>query len=254
MRRALAATVTADRAPATLRVCLWSGPRNVSTALMYSFAERADTVVVDEPLYGHYLRVSGANHPGRDEVIAAMNCDGDSVMDELQTRDLPPGKSVLFLKQMAHHIVSLDTSFMSQTANVLLVRDPKDMLPSLTVQIPDATLGDTGLETQWQLFERLQTEGDAPAIIDSRLLLLNPAEILEKLCRRLGIAFDPDMLSWSAGPREEDGIWAKHWYHAVHKSTGFQTYRPKPEFPSTLAPLLEECAPYYEKLYRHALR
>lgn len=221
---------------------------------MYSFAQREDTVVVDEPLYGHYLRVSGADHPGRDEVVAAMNCDGDSVMRELQLRDLPTGKSVLFLKQMAHHLVELDRSFLSRTANVLLIRDPEQMLPSLTVQIPDATLADTGLETQWRLFEQLQAAGDRPTVIDSRLLLLNPRNVLEKLCQHLSIDFAPGMLSWPAGPRKEDGVWAKHWYHAVHKSTGFQSYRPKTGFPPTLGPLLEECAPFYEKLYRHALR
>ena len=246
--------MTGTAASAPLRVCLWSGPRNVSTALMYSFAERPDTLVVDEPLYGHYLRVSGADHPGRDDVIAAMDTDGNRVMRDLLARELPAGKSVLFLKQMAHHVTALDTDFMARTANVFLIRDPKDMLPSLTIQIPDATLKDTGLETQWRLFERLEAEGEAPAIVDSRLLLLNPESILEKLCLRLGLAFDADMLSWPAGPRQQDGVWAKHWYHAVHKSTGFQAYRPKSEFPAELLPLLDDCAPYYEKLYQHALR
>lgn len=221
---------------------------------MYSFAERPDTLVVDEPLYGHYLRVSGANHPGRDDVVAAMDTDGNRVMRDLLARELPAGKSVLFLKQMAHHLTALDTDFMSQTANVFLIRDPKDMLPSLTIQIPDATLKDIGLETQWRLFERLEAEGEAPTIVDSRLLLLSPTSILEKLCVRLGLAFEANMLSWRAGPREQDGVWAKHWYHAVHKSTGFQAYRPKSEFPAELLPLLEDCAPYYEKLYQHALR
>ncbi len=221
---------------------------------MYSFAERADTLVVDEPLYGHYLRVSGADHPGRAEVLAAMDVDGDHVMRDLLGRTLPVAKSVLFLKQMAHHIAALDTSFMSRTANVFLIRDPKDMLPSLTIQIPHAALSDTGLETQWRLFERLEAEGNAPTIIDSRLLLLNPETILEKLCLQLGIAFEPCMLSWPPGPRREDGVWAQHWYHAVHKSTGFQAYQPKSDFPARLASLLEDCAPYYEKLYQHALR
>lgn len=234
-------------------VCLWSGPRNVSTALMYSFAQRDDTIVVDEPLYGHYLRVSGARHPGRDEVMAAMNCDGNAVMQDL-LRQAATEPRVLFLKQMAHHLVDLDIEFLRHTRNVLLIRDPEQMLPSLTVQIPHAGLADTGLDRQWQIYEWLNNSGQQPAIIDSRELLLDPESVLQKLCRYLGLEFTDAMLSWQPGSRDEDGIWARHWYHAVHRSCGFAPYREKCDFPDHLQPLLAECKPWYDKLIANAIR
>lgn len=245
--------MSARGADGRLDICLCSGPRNVSTALMYSFAQRADTVVVDEPLYGHYLRVSGAQHPGRDEVIAAMDCDGDNVMRGLLQTELPPGKTVLFMKQMAHHFVDLDDAFLSDCATVLLIRDPHDMLPSLTVQLPHATLADTGLEKQWRLFESQRAAGRNPLVLDSRILLTDPPGVLLELCEKLGIPGDDEMLGWPRGPRPEDGVWAKHWYHAVHESSGFAPYRAKSDFPARLEPLLDECRPYYEKLVRFAI-
>jgi hypothetical protein len=236
-----------------LAINLWSGPRNVSTALMYSFAERSDTHVVDEPLYGHFLRVTGARHPGRDEVLQTVNCDGNEVMRTLL--DNPPSSTgVLFIKQMAHHLINLDERFLDGTENIFLIRDPRQMLPSLTIQLPDARLMDTGLKMQWELFVQLRNNGQNPAIIDSRELLLNPPQILKGLCDQLGIAYSDRMLSWKAGPRDEDGIWAKHWYHAVHKSTGFAPYVGKTEFPSHLDKLLAECSPWYEKLFSHAIQ
>ena len=234
-------------------VCLWSGPRNVSTALMYSFAERPDTCVVDEPLYGHYLRVSGADHPGRSEVLEAMDCDGDAVIRHLLGSDRPP-VDLLFIKHMAHHLTDLDLSFLASTLNVLLIRDPQDMLPSLTVQIPRAGLADTGLKRQWDLYGNLKAEGQTPAIIDAMELLLDPAGVLEELCRYLDIPFYPGMLEWPAGPVKEDGIWAKHWYHAVHKSVGFAKYEAKGRFPEPLQALLDECRPYYENLYAESIK
>lgn len=221
---------------------------------MYSFAQRNDTRVIDEPLYGHYLRVSGAEHPGRNEVIAAMNCDGDEIMSELLAPSPAIGPEVLFLKQMAHHLREIDQSFLQKTENVLLIRDPAEMLPSLTVQLPQADLHDTGLAVQWQLFEDLVAVGQQPAVIDSRELLLNPGDILMKLCAHLGLDFTPLMLQWPAGAREEDGVWGKYWYHAVHKSTGFAPYEAKPAITDSLTELLGECAPYYDKLFDRALR
>lgn len=234
-------------------ICLWSGPRNVSTALMYSFAQRADTKVVDEPLYGHYLRVSGAQHPLRTEVLAAVNTDGNAVMRQLLNEPADESITVLFMKQMAHHLVDLDQSFMQQTHNIFLIRDPKEMLPSLTIQLPDARLDDTGLATQWQLFERLVESGQDPAVLDSRELLLDPAGVLGRLCQHLGINYTSDMLTWPVGARPEDGIWAPHWYHALHKSSGFAPYIAKRAFPGELQALLAECKPWYDKLFAHAI-
>jgi hypothetical protein len=235
-------------------ICLWSGPRNVSTALMYSFAQRDDTRVIDEPLYGHYLRVTAAAHPGRDQVMAEMNCDGNAVMQSLLHSPAAPTRPVLFMKHMAHHLVDIDTGFLDETQNVFLIRDPAEMLPSLTIQLPHATLADTGLAVQSRLFDELQSKGQQPAILDSRELLLDPRGVLTALCKQLGIRFDPRMLSWPKGPIPEDGVWAKHWYHAVHQSTGFSRYEPKRDFPVRLRGLLGECAPHYEKLFTHAIR
>lgn len=234
-------------------ICLWSGPRNVSTALMYSFAERPDTRVVDEPLYGHYLRVTGADHPGREEVLANTECDGARAMRELLA---PPdgGPDILFLKQMAHHLVDIDRGFLAEVENVFLIRDPQQMLPSLIIQVPGATVADTGLKMQWELYGELVCSGQSPAVIDSRELLLDPPSVLRRLCEHLDVPFLETMLRWEAGPRSEDGVWAPHWYHAVHKSTGFSPYRHKQGFPAQLEPLLAECAPWYELLYERAIR
>ena len=238
----------------TTPICLWSGPRNLSTALMYSFAQRDDIRVIDEPLYGHYLRVSGADHPGGQAVMDAMNCDGDAVMRELIDQQTHDSTKRRFIKHMAHHLVGLDLGFLRQSCNLFLIRDPKEMLPSLTVQVPHAKLADTGMKRQWELYSELLSEGQRPAILDSRELLLDPEGVLRQLCDHLGHVFTADMLRWPAGPRAEDGVWAPHWYHAVHQSTGFAAYRPKTDFPAHLEPLLVECQPWYDLLFEQALR
>ena len=231
---------------------MWSGPRNVSTALMYAFAQRRDTRVVDEPLYGHYLRVTGAAHPGADEVMAHMSTDAGQVIAEVILG--PCDRSVLFFKQMAHHLVELDRSFLAQTTNVLLIRDPVQMLPSLAQNLAEPTLRDTGLALQTELYDHLVSLGQRPPVIDAKQILLNPARVLSKLCEQLGLPFEENMLHWQAGPRPEDGIWAKHWYHAVHQSTGFQPYRAKSEpMPARLEPLLAECLPHYARLAAHVI-
>jgi hypothetical protein len=237
----------------TLRINMWSGPRNVSTALMYSFAQRNDTRVLDEPLYGHYLRVSDAEHPGKQEVIDAMISDGERVVREviLGLCDRP----VLFMKQMAHHLVEIDQSFLAQTTNVLLIRDPEQMLPSLAQTLAKPILRDTGLAMQAELYQQLVALGQQPAVLDAKQLLLDPRGVLGRLCEHLGISFTEAMLHWPPGSRLEDGIWAKYWYQNVHRSTGFEPYREKNEaFPPHLLPLLEECAPHYALLAQVAIR
>ncbi len=221
---------------------------------MYSFAQRDDIQVIDEPLYGHYLQKTGSPHPARDEVIAAMNCDGDAVMHELLERQNDDPSRRLFLKHMAHHLVDLDLSFLPCTENIFLIRDPREMLPSLTIQVPSAQLKDTSLKQQWELYADLELLGQNPAVLDSRELLLDPEGVLRVLCDHLALAFDDRMLRWEAGPRPEDGVWAPHWYHAVHQSTGFSPYVPKTGFPEELEPLLEECIPWYDRLFEKAIR
>jgi len=238
----------------TTPICLWSGPRNISTAMMYSFAQRDGIQVVDEPLYGHYLRVSGADHPGKREIMEDMNCDGNAVMRKLLASQERNASRRQFQKHMAHHLVDLDLDFLTRTSNLFLIRDPREMLPSLTVQLPHATLVDTGLKRQWELYTALCDAGQTPAILDARELLLNPAHVLTRLCGHLGLEYDARMLRWKAGPLAEDGVWAPHWYHVVHESTGFAPYRPKSEFPAKLGELLADCTPWYEKLFANAIR
>ena len=234
---------------------MWSGPRNVSTALMYSFAQRADTVVYDEPLYAHYLSKTPAReyHPGADEVIAEMENDGEVVVRDLLLGDQP--KPVAFFKHMTHHLFNLDMDFLSKTVNVLLTRDPVEMLPSYAAQVEKPNLGDVGYKKHIELLEYLQSIGQNPPILDSKQILLNPKKILGELCERIGIPFDDAMLSWEAGARPEDGSWAKYWYKAVHKSTGFGKYvRKIDSFPESLKPLLDDCKPYYEQLNALAIK
>lgn len=235
-----------------LRLSVWSGPRNVSTALMYSFRQRPDTTVVDEPLYGHYLKATGADHPGEEEVMAAMDCDGERVVREVILG--PCERPVLFMKNMAHHLVRLDRSFLSRITNVLLVRDPKEMLPSLAEQLPSPTLRDTGLAKQAEILDLILEKGEEPVVLDAKYLLLDPPGVLRRACEKLGIAFEETMLSWPSGPKPEDGVWARHWYDGVHASTAFAPYRPKTgPFPERLEPLLQECRPLYERLRRFAI-
>lgn len=221
---------------------------------MYSFAQNEAIRVVDEPLYGHYLRVSGADHPGREDILAAMNCDGDAVMADLLAEQATMGSDLLFIKHMAHHLVDLNLGFLNGTRNIFLIRDPREMLPSLTVQLPHAALQDTGLQQQWELYDNLVAADRNTAILDSKELLLDPEGVLRILCEQIGVTLTPEMLHWPAGPRPEDGVWAPHWYHAVHQSTGYAPYTPKDRFPEHLRTLLDECQPWYDRLFEHAIR
>ncbi len=253
LRCELGEAVRNSTAVAPLSLCLWSGPRNVSTALLYSFARRADTRAVDEPLYAHYLSVSGADHPGRAGVLAAQDNDGAAVVRDLILG--PCDRPVLFMKQMTHHLAELDWSFLEHTTNVLLVRDPEQMLTSLVKTIPEPDLFETGLDTQTRLFRHLRELGQDPPVLDARILLEDPAGVLQRLCERIGIPWDPAMLSWEAGPRPEDGVWAPHWYASVHRSTGFAPYRAKDErVPERLAGVLAECRAHYHPLLEEAER
>jgi hypothetical protein len=209
--------------------------------------------VVDEPLYAYYLKASDADHPGRAEVLANLETDSDKVIQD--TILGPCDRPVLFMKQMAHHLVNVDRTFLSKTSNVFLIRDPKEVLRSLSRQIPQPNLRDTGLQVQVELLDFLEEIDQKPPVLDSRELLLDPEVVLRRLCQELEIPFDISMLAWSAGPRPEDGIWARHWYENVHRSTGFNPYTPKSSsFPESLEPLLEECRPYYEVLYSKSIK
>lgn len=234
------------------KICMWSGPRNVSTAMMYSFAQRKDTVVIDEPLYGHYLKVTGAQHPGREEIMREISSNGDEIMKSIMNRDYEKYE-IVFMKQMSHHLIEINKDFVFETENIFLIRNPKDVISSLVNQIPNARLRDTGLDLQWDLFEEIRSKRKKPIVIDSKRLLLNPRKVLSQLCERLEIPFLKNMLSWDQGPINEDGIWAKYWYQRVHQSNGFIPYKEKPDLSHKLLGLLEECQPYYDSLLRYEL-
>lgn len=231
------------------RICLWSGPRNISTALMYSFAQRKDTTVVDEPLYAHYLTSTDAAgyHPGADEVIASQENNGQKVVETVLFGEYPT--PVVFFKHMTHHLVELNLDFLKNTINIILTRSPKDMLLSFINQIEEPKLADTGYRQQVELKTYLSARDIPVLVVDSKDILQDPEAKLTELCEFAGISFDPSMLQWPAGPRKEDGVWAKYWYHNVHKSTGFQPYKPKTEAcPPRLHELLRQCEKYYSQL------
>jgi hypothetical protein len=225
---------------------------------MYAFAQRSDTQVIDEPLYAHYLHTkygadaADSTHPATAEVLASMAIDATEVVRDVILG--PCDKPVLFMKQMAHHLIEIDLGFLEETVNIFLIRDPKEMLPSLAKVIGTPMLADTGLKTQHDLLISLRAAGQSPPILDARLLLEDPRSVLCQLCERLGLRFEASMLSWEAGGNPADGVWAPYWYGNVHRSTGFAPYRPKSEpFPSELSEVLSECLQYYEVLRADAI-
>jgi hypothetical protein len=236
-----------------VRIAMWSGPRTVSTALMRSFENRPDTVVVDEPLYGYYLARTGIDHPGRDEIIGAMPTDWRSVLAGLTGAALPAGVSVLYQKHMTHHLLpEIDRTALTGLTHAFLIRDPRQLLASYARVRSQPTLADLGLQQQAEIF---RTFGGP--VIDAADILRDPPAMLGALCAALGIAFDPAMLSWPAGPRPTDGVWAPYWYEGVWRSTGFGPYRPTPAAAGLLAelePLAAQCQPYYDELAAHRLR
>lgn len=237
-----------------LRLAVWSGPRNISTAMMRSWGNRADTAVTDEPLYAHYLKVTGVDHPGREEVIACHDSDALRVIEHLTTHS-PPGKAIWYQKHMAHHLLpGMPRQWVAGLTNVFLIRDPREMLASLLKVYPAAGLADTGLPQQVELFEQERARtGRTPAVVDARDVLTDPRGALSRLCAAVGVPFDERMLRWPAGPRPTDGVWARYWYDAVNASTGFEPYTPKHDrLDPRHGPLLAACMPYYEAL--HAAR
>ena len=236
----------------TLRINCWSGPRNISTSFMYAFGQRADTTVFDEPIYAHYLRVSGREHPGRDAVLTSQDPDGEAVVRDLILGDHPT--PVVFFKQMAQHAVDLDMGFLGSCRNMLLVRDPERVVTSFAKNVPDVGVADTGPPIQVDLLESILAAGKDPIVVDAAALLAAPEPMLRRLCDRLGLAFDPAMLSWPAGPKPEDGVWAEYWYASTHRSAGFAAGVPSTEPPPVyLRPVVDEARGFYERLLDYAL-
>ena len=234
---------------------MWSGPRNISTALMRAWGNRPDTHVCDEPLYAHYLASTDLEHPGRAEVLASQERDWRKVVAEL-TGPVPGGKTIFYQKHMAHHLLpSIDRGWLDELTHAFLIRDPREMLLSLARVIAEPTLRDTGLPQQLEILQRVRTRtGRTPPIVDARDVLEDPARMLRLLCHGLGVEFLSSMLCWPPGPRSTDGVWAKHWYHNVERSTGFEPYRPREqELPGRLSALHRECLGYYRELARRRL-
>ena len=243
-----------NRLGTPLWIAMWSGPRNISTAMLRSWGNRADTFVCDEPLYAHYLLETGLDHPGRDEVVDHHETDWRKVVDWL-TGPIPEGKAVFYQKHMAHHLLPhIERDWLDKLTHCFLIRDPSAMLTSLIKHLPNPTLANTGLPQQLEIVRIVQQRTDrTPPIIDARDVLENPRGMLSLLCERLGVEFTEAMLTWPPGRRETDGIWAKHWYAAVEKSTGFGPYRRKgDEVPKKFEPLLAQCLELYSEL--HPLR
>ncbi len=241
---------------AKIKINMWSGPRNISTAIMYSFAQRSDTQVVDEPFYAHYLLQSGAEHPGRAKVLESQPKDPSIVMQNL--RATGTNANVLFIKNMAHHMIEMDVileQLFEEFTPVFLIRNPADMLLSLDKSLPDPSLRDTGYQHLLDLFETAENKNLPLIVLDSKELLKDPEFVLSALCEQLGIPFRESMLSWNPGPIPEDGTWAEYWYDNVHESTGFNPYTPKNEnLPDCLDPLYEHCKSIYDRLLAHAIK
>ena len=240
----------------TRRINLWSNPRTSSTALMYAFAQRPDTSVVDEPLYAHYLsRIpTEADHPGKEEILKSQLNDGQAVIEQVILKEY--STQLVVFKQMTHHLIDLDHDFLSQMENVILIRDPVLTIASYTEIIPNATIKDIGIAMQYELCRELDMGGHLTAILDLHQLLINPEKVLRILCEeKLKIPFVKEMLSWPKGPHPEDGVWAKYWYQNVHRSTGFEPYEP-PMHNLSLRQLVlaEECRPYYQYLLDRAIK
>jgi hypothetical protein len=240
----------------TIRIAMWSGPRNLSTAMMRSFGSRVDTFVSDEPFYGCFLKSTGADHPMREETIASMDCDWGSVMETL-SGDAPDGSPIWYQKHMWHHMTGpIGYGDFAGFRHAFLIREPERMIASYLRKREAGHFEDFGLERQAEFFEREADRlGHVPPVIDANDVLTDPEGVLSKLCAELGIAWDQRMLRWAPGRRETDGVWSAHWYNAVERSTGFASPEIGPvELPEDARRLADRCRPFYESLADHRIR
>ncbi len=238
-----------------LRIAMWSGPRNISTALMRAWENRGDCAVSDEPLYAAYLAETGLDHPGRDEIVAQGETDWKRVVAHL-VGPVPGDKPIWYQKHMAHHLLpSMQRGWIHELDNVLLIRDPDAVVASYLKSRSSVSPEEIGLPQQALLFdELLSRHGKPPVVIDADVFLRAPRTQLERLCERLSITFSPRMLNWPAGPRDSDGIWAPYWYDAVRRSTGFEPWRPhRVRLEGSARQVARACRPAYEQLLRFTL-
>jgi hypothetical protein len=240
----------------TTRLAMWSGPRNISTAMMRAFENRGDCEVIDEPLYAHYLEHTGLDHPGCEEVIAAGETDWRKVASRL-TGPPASGAVLMYQKHMTHHLLPhIGRGWLAQLTHVFLIRDPRRVLVSYLRSRPTAVAADIGVLQQREIFAYVQrTSGNTPVVIDAGEFLKSPEAQLRALCALLQIDFTPRMLSWPAGPRPSDGVWAPHWYEQVYRSTGFENpVDADVTVPAELRGLVAEVMPSFQELFERRLR
>ena len=238
-----------------VRIAMWSGPRNISTALMRSFDNRLDTTVIDEPFYAHYLQKTGLNHPGRDMILASQSTDWHEITTMLIGK-IPEAKPIWYQKHMAqHNLDGCDLSWTRNVYNCFLIRDPKEVIHSYDKRFPIKNELLLGFIQQAELFKSILDQTKiAPPVLDAKDILIDPRTMLKKLCAVIGIKFTNTMLSWPAGPRKNDGVWAPYWYKQVEASTSFKPYRKKEIIIQDKQQfLLEKCSPAYEYLLQYKL-
>ena len=234
-----------------IRIAMWSGPRNLSTALMYAFGNRPDCACWDEPFYAFYLKQSGVDHPLREDVMAAGETSFGRVVERC-LGPVPEGKPVFYQKHMTHHMLAgFDRSWVLGLTNAFLIRAPERVIASYSRKRQTVTLRDIGFLEQCEIFRMVADRlGAAPPVIDADDLLADPRGTLSRLCADLGTRFSDEMLRWPAGPRDYDGLWARHWYGAVWRSTGFAAEpTSEPELPQHLRRLADEARHYYERMH-----
>jgi hypothetical protein len=239
----------------SIRIAMWSGPRNISTAMMRAWGNRDDTVVIDEPFYAYFLKATGVQHPGADEVIATGETDWRKVVAYL-TGPIPNESGVFFQKQMTHHLLpEIDREWLGAVTNCFLIRDPREVINSYIKKREDPALEDLGFVQQTELFDFVRAHTNrVPPVIDAKDVLQNPERTLRLLCEAIGVQFTKSMLSWPPGLRDTDGVWAKHWYGEVANTNSFQPYRSlNLEPPERLREIHERCRELYEQLYQHRL-
>jgi hypothetical protein len=232
-----------------MRIAMWSGPRNLSTAMMYAFGARPDCAVVDEPFYATYLAKTGLDHPMRAEILASQPTDPALVAAAL-TGPIPGGKPHFYQKHMTQHMIpGISRDWMADMANVFLIRHPARVVASFSAKYDNPSLTDIGFLQQAELFDQVRAAGGDPVVIDSSDIRRAPATMLQRLCAAIGLTWDPAMLSWPAGGHPDDGIWASHWYGSVHASTGFAPAEgPLPDLPPDRADLADRAMESYLKL------
>jgi hypothetical protein len=239
----------------SLRLAMWSGPRNISTAMMRAWGNRPDTFVCDEPFYAYYLKSTGLAHPAADLVTARHETDWKKVVDWL-TGPIPEAKSIFYQKQMSHHLLGeIDRTWMTQCTHCFLIRHPRDVILSYIAKNNDPTVADVGFVQQAEIFQWVCAEtGTTPPVLDARDIQNTPRETLGLLCDALGVEFNECMLSWPPGLRSTDGVWAPHWYHEVESSTTFRPYVERREsVPERLSAVYAESLAAYEQLASHCI-